>query len=206
MYVYRWHLSVYGRFYWISEIVLAILGYGLIAEIYSQALGRYPGVSQFARISLAAILGLIAMKVTLDLFENANLSFASLVVELERYLRLTQAGLLVLFLFLLLYYKIPVGRNLRGLVTGYVFFIVSSVISFPFISDPGIGLAHLVRKMEPTFYLISLLIWLISLWTYYPEPQTESSNEILKDYGQLVQETVLLLHRARAYLLKVAGS
>lgn len=48
-YVYIFHPGFYQHFYWNTQFVSVLLGYGVIWEIYRQALGRYPGAARMAR-------------------------------------------------------------------------------------------------------------------------------------------------------------
>jgi hypothetical protein len=201
-FVYKLFPSFYSPFYWGTDLLLAVLGYGVIMEMYQNSLKGYAGVSHFIRIVLFVIFGGITAKVGLGLLRGYDISLINAIADLERYLRLMQAGLLVSLLALLLYYRIPLGRNLRGLILGYTFFIGSNVILFTFISHPANRFAVLMREIEPTFYLIALCIWLISTWSYQPEPVAEAPAGIEHDYELLVRETRMMLARARTQLAR----
>jgi hypothetical protein len=202
--IYKLYPQIYTPFYWATDFLLAIVGYGVIMEIYHQSLKSYFGVARFVRIVLFIILGGVTAKVSLQFLIGVNFSLVEAIALLERDLRLMQAGLLASLLVLLLYYKIPVGGNLRGLIFGYTFFISSNVIAFTFIFHPASEFAALMREMEPTFYLVSLGIWSLSLWYYRPEPAAEIPTEIEHDYELLVRETRMLLDRARTHLARTA--
>jgi hypothetical protein len=202
--LFRISPHIYTLFFWSTELLTAVIGYGVVVEIFHLSLKCYAGVARFARIALFIIFLGVAARIGMDLLVGPDSSLVHAIAGLERYLRLMQAGLLVLLLALFVYYKIPVGRNLRGLILGYAFFIGSNVIVFTFILDPANKFAIFMREMGTTFYLITLSIWSLSLWYYPPEPVVEVPTEIEHDYEFLVRETRMLLDRARTHLARTA--
>ena len=202
IYIYR--PAFYGPFYWATEFFMAAISYGVLMEIYNRSLTNYAGVARFFRVLLLVMFLVIAAKVSVGLFGNSQLSFARAVAELENYLRQLQAVLLSCLLLLFIYYKIPVGRNLRGLVLGYSLFIGADVITLTFAFHPATGLAPLMQKAEPLFYAASLIIWTLALWVPRPEIATGASCGIEQDYEHLAQETRMMLVRARTNLARAA--
>ncbi|MGC1106887.1 MAG: hypothetical protein WA876_10135, partial [Candidatus Acidiferrales bacterium] len=170
--IYMHHPSLYVSFYWVAEFLLATISYGVLMEIYNRSLKNYPGVARFFRILLLIMFLGIATKVGVGLFGNSHLSFARAVADLEGNLRQLQAALLSCLLLLFVYYKISIGRNLRGLVLGYSLFIGADVITLTFIAHPTTGFAPLMRKVEPLLYAVSLMIWSLTLWASSPETVT----------------------------------
>lgn len=203
--VYLYYPSAYVSFYWTAEFLLAAFSYGVLMEIYGQSLRNYPGVARFFRILLITMFFVIAARVSIGLFGNW-LSFARAIGDLERNLRQLQAVLLCCLLFLFVYYKIPVGKNLRGLMFGYALFIGTDVITLTFMVHPGTPVDHWMRKFEPAFYAVSLIIWSVTLWASRPEVAADTPYGIEHDYQHLAQETKMMLARAREHLARTARS
>jgi hypothetical protein len=201
--VYVHYPSLYVSFYWTTEFLLAAFSYGVLMEIYAQSLKNYPGVARFFKTLLVAMFFVIAAWVSVGLSANW-LSFARAIGDLERNLRQLQAVLLCCLLFLFVYYKIPLGKNLRGLMFGYALFIGTDVITLTFMVHPGTALDHWMRKFEPVFYAVSLIIWLVTLWASRPEIAADAACGIEQDYQHLAQETKLMLLRAREHLARTA--
>jgi hypothetical protein len=199
------HPTLYVSFYWTAEFLLAAFSYGVLVEIYGQSLKNYPGVARFFKILLTTIFFVIAARVSIGLSANW-LSFARAIGDLERNLRQLQAVLLCCLLFLFVYYKIPAGKNLRGLMFGYVLFIGTDVITLTFMAHPGTALDQWMRQFEPAFYAVSLIIWLVTLWASRPEIAADAACGIEQDYQHLAQETKLILVRAREHLARTARS
>jgi hypothetical protein len=203
--IYAHYPSVYVSFYWTTEFLLAAFSYGVLMEIYGHALRNYPGIARFFKILLITMFFVIAARVSIGLFGNW-LSFARAVGDLERNLRQLQAGLLCCLLFLFVYYKIPVGKNLRGLMFGYALFIGADVITLTFMAHPGTVLDLWMRRLEPISYTLSLIIWSVTLWSSKPEIAADTACVIDHDYQQLAQQTKLMLLRAREHLARTARS
>jgi hypothetical protein len=200
--IYRYYRSSYGSFYWAAELLLAVISYGVLVEIYTQSLQNYPGVARFFRALLLVMLLAIAIKVGVGSFGYAHPSPVHVIADLERNLRWLQAALLVGLLGLFVYYKIPMGGNLRGLVLGYALFVGADVITLTFMAHPAAGLALLVRKIEPLFYTMSLIIWSITLWAPGAEAVSDGSWGIEEDYEHLAREARMMLLRARTHLAR----
>jgi hypothetical protein len=196
--------SLYPSFYWVMAFLLAAMSYGILMEIYNQSLKNYPGVAKFFRIFLLIMFVVIAAKVSMGSLDNAHVSFGRVVADLERNLRQLQAVLLCWLLFIFLYYKIVVGKNLRGLVLGYSLLIATDLIALTFISHPATGFAALMREAVPVFYALSLAVWLSALWASRPDAVTDVPCGIEEDYERLSEETRIMLIRARAHIARVA--
>jgi hypothetical protein len=202
--IYMYHPTFYGPFYWATGFLLAAISYGFLMEIYNQSLKNYAGVARSFRILLLIMFFVIATKVGVDSFSGSHLSLVRAIADLERNLRQLQAVLLSCLLVLFVYYKIPVERNLRGLVLGYSLFIGADVITLTFIAHPTTGFAPLMRQIEPLLYAVSLIIWTLALWAPRPEMVTDVSCGIEQDYEHLAQETRMMLLRARTHLARAA--
>jgi hypothetical protein len=204
--LYRTSPGAYLLFYWSAELLKAILGYAVIVEIYHRSLKNYPGVARLVKILLLIVFLAITAKLGVSLFQNSEVTLPHAIGDLERSLRQMQTVLLCCLMALFIYYKVPVDRNLHGLLLGYSLFVGANVIAFTFITHPTTGFAVLMRKIVPIFYTISLIIWTAALWRSSPEPVFQGAQEIERDYENLARETRNLLLRARTHLMRAIRS
>jgi hypothetical protein len=58
--------------------------------------------------------------------------------------------------------------------------------------------------LQPAMFDISLVIWLVALWAYYPNPAQKSTIGLEADYELFVSRTKGTLEAMRAYLAKAA--
>lgn len=198
-YLYRVRPGSYQEFYWGSELVSILAAYGVILEIYKRALENHPGPARRAQNLLLFVLFVTATKVVVNTLGSPSGSWVLAIAELGRNLRNVQGALLIVMLGLFGYYRIPAGRNLRGLICGYAFFIATSISSLAFRARLQNELSLLMQKLQPVLYLIALVIWCVALWSYQPEPQPDPEL----DYPRLVRQTRGLLARTFTYVWRV---
>ncbi|MFZ0464484.1 MAG: hypothetical protein WBE87_10745 [Candidatus Acidiferrales bacterium] len=200
--IYKTLPGFYGSFYWSTTVLTAILGYGVILEIYSRSLAKFGGVARFLRVILITILLAVMVRALAELFGGSPNPLASSAALLERDLRTLQAILLAALLGIFTFYKIPLGKNLRGIIAGYTLYIGVRVIELTAYTQMSKADGVFVSKLEPISYLICLVLWTVALWSPSPEPAVDTSSNIERDYDQLVGQTRTKLLRARAYLTR----
>ena len=200
--VYNFKPKAYGNFYWHTEFLSVAIGYCVIWEIYGRALAAYPGPLRMARLLVTATFVLIVAKVFSTALSDTSWALAQGVGELERNLRTVQAVLLVVVLAVVNYYMIPIGRNLRGIILGYGFYIGALVVINTVWSRFGDTLHLWLQYFQPTAWLVTLLFWSATLWSYHPNPEPEGENEIERDYELIAARTALNMAKARGYLVR----
>jgi len=201
---YTFQPSLHRLLYWYTEYLVAIIGYGVILEIYKHALKSSHGAGRIARIFLLGLLATVMLKVTANALANPVWSPATTLAELERDLRVVQALLLLVIVALLAYYRVPVGRNLKGIAFGYGLYVCASVMSLAFGSLPAFALRPEWRYVQRIAYLAALFIWGSALWSYQPIPHPEIESEIERNYKILAGHTRRVLSRALSFL-KMGG-
>lgn len=198
-YCYQVHPSAYARFYFYSELLTAIVGYGIILELYERSLQQYPGVVRFAQGLLLSVLAVVVLASAAIVLRHADPSMGRAVSLIERDLRLAQAFLFIVLLALLAHYGIATGKNLRGLTLGYALFIGFRTVQLAcyMLFKPA---SKLSSELQPMVYVFVLLVWTRFLWSRHLEPAPGTQREIEQDYGSLVAATRTTLLRARAYI------
>lgn len=198
--VYLAKPKYYSPLYWYAEFLSVVLGCGIVWEIYRRALGRFPGAARMARNVLLFILLLVFAKVLVNTWNATVWWPAGAVVELERNLRAVQATLLIGLVFVIAFYRIPLGLNLWGMMLGYGLFIGTSVIILAFRVLLGDSFQTAWHYLQPLSYLLVLCIWCIALWSYKAAPVPDTEPKIEQDYQLLARTTRKGLLQARAYL------
>lgn len=199
-YIHVRHPAAYAPFYWYTQIVSVILGYAVVWEVCRQTLSRYPGAFRMARSIVLLIFAAVIFKVLVTPLSGDIWSLARTTAELERAFRSVQAFLILVLVGVLAYYRIQIGRNLLGLVVGYGFFIGTSIINLTFRSFLGETFQIWWQYLQPMAYLVVLLIWCATLWSYQPNPEPEPDPRIEQDYQSLVAATRRGFRQARAHI------
>lgn len=204
--IYRNLPGAYATFYWTSTILMAILGYLLILEIYGRSLEKFAGAARLVRIVLLVAFFLVVARALIALFGGSPARLAPFAAFLERDLRTLQAILLAALLGIFTFYRIPTGRNLRGIMAGYTLYVGVRVLELTAYTELGRADALFVSKLEPFSYLICLGIWTTALWSRSSEPDVETAPHVERGGEQLAGVTRSKLLRARAYLARIVRS
>jgi hypothetical protein len=99
-------------------------------------------------------------------------------------------------------YAIPLGRNLKGVIYGYGLFVATSVVHLTLRDYLGKNFERSWEHIEPLCYVLVLLVWCATLWSYAPIPESTREPQIETDYESLVAATKRKMHSTRSYVLK----
>jgi hypothetical protein len=192
----------YITIYWATELVTIVASYAVIIEIFRQSVRHNPGTAVLTRTLLLVVFVLTVTFVCLDLSHGGFSSLDRTVADTGRYFRNVEGALLLVMLWLLARYGIRLGRNLLGLTAGNAFWIGVSILNLGLWSLPGNELSVLLRRMQPTSYLITLAVWSATLWSVQAEPVQPAENKIERDYQYLAARTRAALARTSDLLVR----
>jgi hypothetical protein len=205
-FVLRTHPNTYLYYYWFAEFIGLVLGCLVFFEFYRVALRAFPGTARMTR-ALLSILTLLAMAKTVVTTINVPQWWSNATpVQVEGVLRVSQLLAVLSLVALMLFYSIPIGKNLRGILIGYGLFVSWSVVCLALVAA---GVAKADSLWSITFsisYLISLSVWTVHLWSYQPNPVPDRQIPLEQDYQRIAAATQRRLHSARGYLAKAVGS
>jgi hypothetical protein len=121
-------------------------------------------------------------------------------IELERDVRSAQIVFFVAILAVISHYAIPLGRNMRGMMLGYGIYLLVSLATLSFRAYIGMDFDRIWRVIQPLSFNLSLLIWLIALWSLKENPKPKREVRIETDYEALAALTRDRLRALRAHL------
>ena len=200
MAVYRWFPTYYDPVYWVTQFISLAVGSGIIFEIYRVALRAFPGAARMARYLLLLVFGAIFARTLAmpsgDLIER--LASGSLI--LERNLRIVQALAILTLVSLFLWYAIPFGKNLKGILIGYGLFVGISVLQFALWYYKWEPIRSVWSNAEAVSYLVVLGIWTKTLWSFQAAPELQPENRFEQDYELIVASTREQFRRTLARL------
>jgi hypothetical protein len=194
--------KVYRPVYWSTEFVGALLGCGLVWEVYKIALARYPGTARMARNLLALAFVFTFARVLSKGSSTLHWVPGRTTLELELDLRVIEIAMLFALVAVFAYYAIPLGRNLNGIVYGYGLFLASSLVNLTLRERLGDSFQNLWQYIQPGCYMLVLLVWIWGLWSYRPVPEPEVEPVLELRYEALVRATRGKLFAARDRLAK----
>jgi hypothetical protein len=197
---------LYLYLYWCSEFLSLVLGCLVFFELYRVALNPYPGTARMARALLGVLFVAAIIKTTIKTLNVPEWWRNVPPAQVEGLLRVCQLLAIVGLTLLFLFYSVPFGKNLRGILIGYSFFVSWSVVSLALVAA-GIATAHTGWSYTfPLSYLISLSVWTVHLWSYQPNPVPDRVIPLEQEYQRVAAATQRRLHTARGYLAKAVGS
>jgi hypothetical protein len=196
--------QAYRHFYWAKEFICVIAGYGVVLEVLERALESYVGPRKVARNAAFTIFTGIVTFTTGEWLVQRKAGFSLTTVEVQRDLRAAELVLLSLIIGLLLYYRIEVGRNLKGIVLGYGLCVATVVIGDAFRSYAGMPFQAAFSVVRSYSFFASLLIWVVFLWSYERNPVPEHPTQLADDYNTLANWTKGAMAGMRGHLGKAA--
>lgn len=178
-----WYASVY----WFTEFVAIIAGCSVVFEFCRLGLKRYPGVARMARGGLLLAFLFTFSKVLFTAAQGAEGWTPALTFLLERDIRFVQIAATGILVAVVLLYRIPMSRNLKGIVLGYGFYLGTVVANLTFLGAFGERVQSAASRIQSSSYMLTLLIWTVALWSYSPV-QTQASLEP-RSYSAICEET-----------------
>jgi hypothetical protein len=202
-FVYKWAHPIYTFVYWTAEFLCVLISCGIVFEIYQGGLAAYPGTARMARKVLGLVFVIALVKA---LANDPRWWMETTTTNIEGTLRTVQGVAVIALVALFLFYSVPLGKNLRGIVLGYGLFVCWSVVCLTF-APVTVGKIHvLLGYLYPALYPISLLVWLRYLWSYQASHAAKPTAPSDQDYGRIARGTERRLQEARGYLGKAVGS
>lgn len=199
---YRLQPQFYAPVYWITQWLGILIGCGVVFEVYRVGLRAYPGAARMARNLLALVFILASTNAIVDTSNDPRWWMLVTNNELELALRTVQALAIVALVILFLFYSIPFGRNLKGVLLGYGLFISQMVIWLKFFSPGTAKYPEFWFNLLPATYFVILVIWLTQLWSYAPNPEPRKAVQLEEQYQRVAGATSQRLREARGYLAK----
>ncbi len=195
----------YHQWYWAIQLITLVTGYGILLEIFNHVLAPYPGAAKFARFAGIGSFAAIFCFALVAPLVMPHWSRGTL-IEFERDLRCVQALFICVLLAVISYYGVGIGKNIKGMALGYGLYILTSLISLAVRAYAGPSFDAVWNVVQPLSFDTSLLIWVVALWSYCPNPAPDSSIHLGEDYEALVAKTKSAMGTIRAYIGKAAGA
>jgi hypothetical protein len=192
---YRASPSFYRKWYWPTQFVTLVAGFGVLLDIVENALEAYPGAKRLLRHLSYAVLGAVfatfCLKIALGTLSNT--------AEIERDLRCMEALVLLLVGLVTSYFGIKLGKNLKGLILGFGMYVGVSLITLAVVLVAGKRFEPAWQILQSGSYLAALAIWTVGLWSYAPNPV---ANRIQIEYQVLASQTQVHLDAIRNHFEK----
>jgi hypothetical protein len=190
--------AIYAQWYWPTQLVTLVIGYGVILDVLQKALSSFPGAERVARALGFGIFFVIFFWLAAHFAWNPDWSIGQATSRLERDLRLVEALFLATIIAAVRYYRIHLGRNLKGLTVGMGIYVAVSLVTLALFTFIGHRFDSAWKVLQSGSYLVALAVWTGALWSYAPNPAV-TANHIDGDYESLAEHTRTRLRALRDY-------
>jgi hypothetical protein len=180
--------SFYKRFYWPLDFVTMVLGCGVIVEISRHVFFQHTSLERFARWTAITIFGAMFLMFAIHAFLFPHWKLVENPADLGRDLRIAEAVALLTIVSLTGYYRIEIGKNMKGMILGFGVYVGVSIITLTLRLFIGIRFSPIWKIVEPSSYLAALVIWAVALWSYAPVPTVPAQPPDI-DYQGLAGRT-----------------
>ena len=196
----------YNRWYWPTQFATLVAGCGVVLDVVRHAFGFYPGAQRVAWLACLAAFVATFCYVGAKSARQAARTPLAVTVELERDLRVIEALLLVAIMSIVFYYGIELGRNLVGLIVGFGAYVGVSLVTLAIRAFMGYRFNAAWVSLQSGTYLLSLMVWMIALWSYSAQAEPEDRARFETDYEALAGATRQILDSLRSYFKRTARS
>lgn len=201
--VFRWRGDYYLDVYWLTQFISLLIGSAVIFEVYRAGLGPFPGAARMARNLLLIVFAGAFAKALANPSGGTLWWLAQTSEALERNLRVVQSLAILTLVCLSLWYAIPFGRNLRGILCGYGLFVAMTIVRLELVPYYA-QIKDYWPYLQAISYLVVLGLWVSALWASERVPKANRAVQIESDYQTLVASTRSQLQRTLARLGWVA--
>jgi hypothetical protein len=193
-------LPSYSIGYWVTEFATALIGFGVIWEIYRQAFISFDGVRRLARLVLCSLTAMVFLRTAVALALDPVHRLGPTTLELIRNLQVVQALFLVGIGLLMTLYDVPLNRNVRAMLSGYGVYVGSMIIVRTTQSVWGSAGNLWWAVAKQVAFCIALVTWCIGLWSDCRNPVPDMRLE--RDYERISGQTLRAFGQLREHLIQ----
>ena len=204
--VYETNPPLYRYWYWGWEFVCVLAGYCVVLEVLEKSSAVHEGLRRLARNTGLTVLAMIVAFTASQLILARGVSATRTSAEVERNLRTAELVLLALIILVIRYYGIRVGRNVKGVMVGYGLVVAAIAVDNALRSYVGARFQAVFSSIRSHSYLFALLVWTAALWSYDPNPVSQTPGPSSADYDSLTKITKDTLSGIRENVGKATGS
>ena len=189
----------YRTGYWISELICAMLAFGVTWEIYARMLAPYPGVRRMARTLMSILLAVMGAKALAEIGGYHLHNFSATVLDFERDLRVIQMLLLLGLLGLVAHYALPMGKNVLSLMVGYGLYLGVRVVLLTVLTHAGLVYNAAASLILQAGWNLTVVIWCVGMWSFSGLPAQDQRVEC--DYARASEQTIRAMGQLRSHLV-----
>jgi len=160
----------YNRAMWFRVLLSFVAEFAVLIEISNHVFKPYIAIRQLGRLLTAGLCALFSILYILPPILKAR-PWDIAVLSFAQETALAKGLIVVVMLFAAHYFRLPLGKNVSGMVLGFAFYLAVSIVTFTAAIYYGRELfENLMSWLWPWSYDLCLLVWVVTLWRYDPIP------------------------------------
>lgn len=163
--------------YWTTDVPAQLLQFLIVWEAARSLFLPKSTVRRIAWNTLLVATGLGFPAILALCWGQASLVWfpgRSIASTFEQYSSLAQALLLLVIAAVARYYRVPFGRNMRGLIFSFGPYLLADSLSF-ITYQVFVGLRGYLEFLPAALFMTMMAAWLWAFWEFAPSPQTAIS-------------------------------
>lgn len=166
--LYIWQSAVYPEAAWARLLTSLVAEFIVLLEISDHLFGRFPAVRRLGRFLAAVICAAFLFAYVLPALSEAHTS-QLLILEFYKRASLTKAVVIVVLLAACRFYRLPMTREVSGIIVGFAVFLTSNIVNCTLMEELGVSATERAFGIiGPLSYTLGMLIWTVALWNAKP--------------------------------------
>jgi phage shock protein PspC (stress-responsive transcriptional regulator) len=198
--IYRLRASYYPTFFWEFFLISLLVEFGVLIEISDHMFDLYPAIRRLGRFLAGCVCGVFSFYIVLAFTHPLSRRAATL--DLFKRVSITKAAIIIVLLAMARYYRLPVGKNVAGLMLGFSAYLGINIVNFALEERFAPGVYDSVfAVVGPLSSIVCLLIWTAKLWRY--EPVLTEAGQLAGASHEVSEPVIYKIDRLNQTLMKV---
>jgi len=195
--------KLYSSVYWFFYLTMILVEFAVLTEASDHMFATYVLIRPLGRLlagGLCLFFFLIYIMPPLTHHRPSSAAF----IDLYKRVSLTKAILIVVLLAAARMYRVPVGKNISGMMLGFAVFLSSNIANAALAEGYGPrAYVKLFTLVGPLGFISALTIWTIAFWRYEPVLPTQSvSSQSAEDIRELLSDRMQRMSNQLSRLFK----
>jgi hypothetical protein len=201
--LYRFLPIHHKSFFWFYFLITLVAEFAVLVEMSDHIFDPYPAIRQLGRfITLCTGTAFFFLYILPSLLQSRPSGIT--ILDLVKRSSLTKAVIIIVLLAAARYYRLPLGRNISGMMLGFSGYLAINVANFALAEKYGAELyGRTFSVVGPLSFALGLLVWTIALWRY--EPAIAVGWKPLEDYAGTSEPLRYQLGRFNTTLSRLLG-
>jgi len=161
------HPASYSSVFWYHFMITLVVEFAVLVEISDHIFNPYPAVRHLGRLLAICISAIFLFYIVPSL--TGHESSSSTILDFVKRTAVTKTAIIITLLAAARYYRLPLGKNVGGLMIGFCAYLAINVANFACAEKYGRALyGDIFGVVGPLSCHVALLIWTVALWRYEP--------------------------------------